>query len=92
MKAGLEPTWMPQNYVVMVHRKRVPQQTLSRALHFSQGVFTMSRFSRLYRRFNPTDAVMLGGLLLDDMMLYSFATKELAEGWDIATDRASGGK
>lgn len=52
----------------------------------------MARIARTYRKFWPTDAVLRGKVVLEDLMLCSFSSKELTEGWAVTTDQRWGGK
>eukprot|EP00752_Nemacystus_decipiens_P013305 g11785.t1 len=52
----------------------------------------MARIARTYRKYWPTDAVLKGKVVLEDLILCSFSTKELTEGWAVATDQRWGGK
>lgn len=53
---------------------------------------SMARIVRAYRKYWPTEAVLKGKVVLEDLMLCSFSTKELVESWDVATDQRWGGK
>lgn len=63
-----------------------------RAISWTSTRRSMSTVRRMLRRLYPTDEEVIKGRKLPDLMLYSFATKKLAEGWDLANDRRSGGK
>lgn len=52
----------------------------------------MARIVRTYRKYWPTDAVLRGKVVLEDLMLCSFSSKELTEGWAVTTDQRWGGK
>lgn len=52
----------------------------------------MARIVRTYRKYWPTDAYLMGKVVLEDLMLCSFSSKELVEPWDISTDARWGGK
>lgn len=52
----------------------------------------MARIVQAYRKLWPTDAYLKGKVVVEDLMLCSFSTKELTEGWDVSTDERWGGK
>eukprot|EP00903_Cladosiphon_okamuranus_P021302 g19573.t1 len=52
----------------------------------------MARIVRTYRKYWPTDAVLRGKVVLEDLMLCSFSSKELTEGWAVTTDQRWGGR
>ncbi|CAM9727567.1 unnamed protein product [Scytosiphon promiscuus] len=52
----------------------------------------MARVVRAYRKYWPSEAVLRGKVVLEDLMLCSFSTKELTETWDVTTDQRWGGK
>lgn len=52
----------------------------------------MARIIRTYRKYWPTDAVLRGKVVVEDLMLCAFSSKELTEGWDVSTDQRWGGK
>lgn len=52
----------------------------------------MARIVQAYRKLWPTDAYLKGKVIVEDLMLCSFSTKELTEGWDVSTDERWGGK
>ncbi|CAN0128179.1 unnamed protein product [Ectocarpus sp. 12 AP-2014] len=52
----------------------------------------MARVARTFRKYWPTDAILKGTAVLEDLMLCSFSTKDLLAGWDVTTDQSWGGK
>lgn len=52
----------------------------------------MARIVQAYRKYWPTDAYLMGKVVVEDLMLCSFSTMELTEGWDVSTDKRWGGK
>lgn len=51
-----------------------------------------SSLARIFRSVSLSQKELIYGCELPDMVLYSFATEDLARDWDVATDRRAGGK
>lgn len=52
----------------------------------------MARVARSFRKYWPTEAYLMGRVVLEDLMLCGFSSKELTDGWDVSTDKGWGGK